>query len=290
MLGTYHMGALLDALEDLHHIHEEAYLYQFVLNRASDVLKAQGGTLFSVREDLGELIPEASKGVSLSLLKEIPFKTKVGISGWCATNQKPLLVENVQNDERFNRAVDVITGVRTRSIIAVPIIRQNQVYAVIELVNRVDGIFRDPDLQFLQHLANQIGIALENCRLYRQTAELLIYTNSVLNSLSSGFISTDPRGIVTRCNAAACRILSINADNVLKKPLLQAIPQYTAFSAILDITQKHQAPVARQEIELQKPDGSPMLIGYHTFLIRSDSQIHGAGILFQDISHLRKKT
>jgi PAS domain S-box-containing protein len=185
--------------------------------------------------------------------------------------------------------VDVITGVRTRSVLCVPIIRQNKILAVVELVNRVDGVFRDQDLEFLQHLANQAGVALENCHLYKQTADLLAYTNSVINSLTGGFISTDTKGTVTRCNASACRILSIVTDDVVNKPLLKALPQFPAFGAILDVTQKHQTPVNRQEIELQRPDGAAMLLGYSTFLIKSDAKTHGAGIIFQDITHLKRK-
>ena len=64
-----------------------------VLNRCSDVFKAQGGTFFSVKEDTEELYPEATKGVSLSLIREIPFKMKLGISGWVATHRKSVVVD-----------------------------------------------------------------------------------------------------------------------------------------------------------------------------------------------------
>src|SRR5258706_2686564 len=176
-LGTYHTEALLNALSDLHHIHDKSHLYVFVLNRCSEVLKAQGGTYFTVREETGELFPEATKGGSLQLLKEIPFKLKSGISGWLASNRQPVVVENAQLDPRFNRAVDVITGIRSRSLLCVPIVRQDKVLGVVELVNRVDGFFREADMYFIQHLGNQVGVAIENCNLYEETQSLLAYTN-----------------------------------------------------------------------------------------------------------------
>jgi len=288
MIGTYHMSALLEALSDIYHIHDEQLLYSFVLNKCSDVLRAQGGTFFTYTEETGEMFPEAVKGVSLSLIREIPFKAKLGISGWAATHRQPVLVENAQTDERFNRAVDVITGIRTRSLICVPIVRKDKVLGVIELVNRVDGIFREPDLEFLKHLAAQMGVALENCRLYRDTADLLAYTRGVINSLTGGFISTDTKGIITQCNGAACRILSISTDGVIGQPVSKALPQFPAFAAILEVTQKHQTAANRQEIELQKPDGSALLLGYSTFLIRGDSRTFGTGIIFQDLTRLKR--
>ncbi|MCB4757606.1 MAG: GAF domain-containing protein [Elusimicrobia bacterium] len=290
MLGTYHMSELLEALKDLHHFHERHQLYQFILDRCGDVLKAQGGTYYAVKEETEEMIPEASRGVDIKVLREIPFKMTTGIAGWVATTKKALNVDNAQADKRFNRAVDVVTGVKTRSVICVPIVRKERILGIVELVNRTDGIFRDPDFEFLQQLCAQVGVAIENCTLLEETQELLAYTNSVINSLTGGFLSTDGRGSVTRCNNAACRILGITADEVLKKPLLEALPQYPAFAAILDVTLKREAPVARQEIELQKPHGGAMLIGYSTFLIRDDNQkLLGAAITFLDLSNLKKK-
>ncbi|MCG3205477.1 MAG: hypothetical protein KCHDKBKB_02198 [Elusimicrobia bacterium] len=284
MLGTYHMQALLEALADLHHIHNASQLYAFVLNRCGDVLKAQGGTFYSVFQSTGELYPEASRGVPLVSLQEMPFKMSLGIAGWVATNRSAALVENAQLDERFNRAVDVLTGVKTRSVICVPIVRQDKILGVVELVNRTDGIFRPADLEFLQHLSNQVGIAWESCKLYEKTENLLAYTDSVINSLTGGFISTDVQGVVTRCNPSACRILEIDEKDVLDKPLLKSIPQYSAFSAILDATQKNQSPVLRQEIELKKTNGSTIKIGYSTFIIRRGPEILGAGMIFQDLT------
>lgn len=290
MLGIYHTSSLLDILADLHHIHEEPQLYQFALNRCSEVLRAQGGTFYVVREDLGELYPVSCKGVSLNLLKEIPFKMKSGICGWVATERKPVVVENAQEDERFNRAIDVITGIRTRSVLAVPILREDRIMGVLELMNRIDGVFSDKDLGFVTHFSNQLAVALENCRLYRQTEELLIYTNSVINSLTGGFISTNKRGKVTRFNDAAVRILGIKKSDVVGKLISEALSQYPAFGAILDVTQKHETPANRQEIELSKPDGTNMKIGYSTFLIRDENKKnYGAGIIFQDLTRLLHK-
>ncbi len=289
-LGMYHSNALLDALADLHHIHDLDHLFSFVLSRCCEVVKCQGGTFFTVREEVGELYPEAAKGVSLNLLREIPFKMKSGVSGWAATNRQPANVENAQEDQRFNRAVDVITGVRTRSILCAPIIRQDKVIGVMELVNRVDGVFKEADMVFVQHFCNQVGVAMENCLLFKTVQDLFAYTNSVLNSLSGGFISTDQNGNVTRCNSTACRILTVAESDVVGKPLLNALPQYPAFSAILDVTQKHETPVTRQEIELQKSDGSSLLIGYSTFLIKDNfAKSLGAAIIFQDLTQLKRK-
>lgn len=40
-------------------------------------------------------------------------------------NQEPLIIHNAYMDERFNKAVDLRTGYKTNTILAVPIIDDN---------------------------------------------------------------------------------------------------------------------------------------------------------------------
>ena len=275
-------NALLEALADLHQIHSEEKVYTFALNRASDVLKAQGGTYFTVDAAKGELIPEAAKGVSLALLKEVPFKLKLGISGWCATNRKPVRADNVQTDERFNRAIDVITGIRTRSILCVPVVRKETIFGVIELVNRVDGVFREADQEFLQFFARQVGVAIENCRARRAVTEERDYGASLVASAGSGLFATDLKGIVTACNPAARRILGLG--EVLGQTLAQALADFPPLVTALETTQKRQAPMLRQDAKVKRPDGASVNVGFSTFIIRGPSQNLGVAMIFQDIT------
>jgi PAS domain S-box-containing protein len=284
MLGTYHTGALLEALSDLHAIHTEEKLYPFVLNRASEVLKAQGGTYFSVLEEKGELYPEASKGVALTLLREVPFKMKLGVSGWCASNRQPARVDNVQTDERFNRAVDVITGIRTRSILCVPVLLNHVLYGVLELVNRVDGVFREPDQEFLQFFARHVAVALENCRSRGALGDRLGYNSALISSATSGIIATDLKGVVSVCNGSAGRILGLSPSDVVGRPVGQALAAFPAFVSSVEATQKRQAPAGRQETKIERGDGEKLVVGYSTFIIRAESEHLGIALVFQDIT------
>lgn len=291
MLGTYHTQALLEALADLHHLHDLKTLHLFVLNRCGDFLKAQGGTFFTVNEKTQELLPVASKGVPLNLLQQIPFKMSTGVSGWVATNRKSVVIENAERDTRFSRAVDVITGVKTRSLLCVPIIRHEKVIGVVELVNRTDGVFREQDRLFLEHLSGQVGIAIENCSLYERMSDWTAYTDGVINSLTGGFLSVDPNGEIIQCNTTACRILDLQEENVLGKGFSAALPQYPVLSAIIEGTQKNQRSTQREEVQLPRSNGSTLILGYSTFLIRDKAgQIRGAGIIFQDLTYLRSQT
>ena len=66
-------------------------------------------------------------------------------------------------DPNFSRKVDTIIGFKTNSIIAVPLIVEDNIYGVIEIINRIDKIpFTEEEHLILKSVANFAAIALKN--------------------------------------------------------------------------------------------------------------------------------
>lgn len=71
-----------------------------------------------------------------------------GIVGWVADTGKVAICNNVQEEERFYELVDELSGYRTNSLLAVPIISRNTVIGVLEAINKTDGTeFTDRDAE-----------------------------------------------------------------------------------------------------------------------------------------------
>ena len=80
-----------------------------------------------------------------------------GIVGWVAENRRPLLVENVADDDRY---VESFPG--TRSELAVPVLFSGSLLAVINVESQQPAFFDDEDRQLLEVVANHLAIALSN--------------------------------------------------------------------------------------------------------------------------------
>jgi PAS domain-containing protein len=65
------------------------------------------------------------------------------------------------------------------------------------------------DLQFLESMAQLASVSLENSLLYREQAQILEYSNRLLESLSSAVVAIDARGRLTSVNAAALALLGV---------------------------------------------------------------------------------
>ena len=104
---------------------------------------------------------EGVRGVSLAMGQ--------GIIGEVAATNAPILVHDVRQDPRHESSVDQDTGFVTRSILATPIRRRDDLLGVLEVINKRDGTsFTEDDSRLLEVVANQAAIAIGNIRLVEQ--------------------------------------------------------------------------------------------------------------------------
>jgi len=98
-------------------------------------------------------------------VKKYKLKMGEGIAGWVAQNDRPLLVNDAENDTRHYSAISDDTGYRTRNLLAVPMRAKDKVIGVLEVINKKDnGLFDDSDLKLLEVLADQASIAIQNAQ------------------------------------------------------------------------------------------------------------------------------
>ncbi len=93
---------------------------------------------------------------------------KAGIAGWVMQEKRSTLIDDAQRDPRFYNHIDTITGLTTRSLITAPLLVKEKAIGVVEVINKVNGVFSQRELEILEALANSAAIAIENARLFEQ--------------------------------------------------------------------------------------------------------------------------
>jgi len=118
-------------------------------------------------KDSDELVFAAVVGPASEALVGTRLPLTKGIAGRVAREKRPFLTNDAQHDPDFITDIDHITGMTTRSLLAVPLIYQERATGVIEVVNRTRGVFDSHNLETLEALASSAAIAIENARLYQ---------------------------------------------------------------------------------------------------------------------------
>jgi signal transduction histidine kinase/response regulator of citrate/malate metabolism len=113
-----------------------------------------------------ELAFVAVTGPASEDLLGLKLPVTTGIAGWVIRETKPVLIADAQSDPRFHQGIDAVTGMTTRSLLAVPLISKGAALGVIEAINTTPGAFDQHDLELLEALTSSAAIAIENARLY----------------------------------------------------------------------------------------------------------------------------
>ncbi len=139
-------------------------LLRLIMEKVTELMTADRATLYLVTEDGRQLWSKVVQGGSLV---EIRLDVGEGIAGWVAQTREIVNIPDAYADQRFQPAVDLKSGYRTRSILSVPMIGAlGGLVGVLQVLNKQDGPFERPDEELMSALASQAAIAIENARLY----------------------------------------------------------------------------------------------------------------------------
>ncbi len=166
-------------------------------------------------------------------------------------------------DPRFDPWVDQATGYRTSTVLCAPIFlgEGGQCVGVVELLNKKHGTFSTPDERRLAGLASQMGVALDYARLFDQILTIKSHNESMLRSLSNGVITVDLAGVVSYMNPAAGRILRLDAEAAMGRPLAEMFDGFNTW--VMEAIEEGRPPAMRNRcrtassLSLRKTTGSP---------------------------------
>jgi putative methionine-R-sulfoxide reductase with GAF domain len=107
------------------------------------------------------------EGPAKPLLKAATFPADRGIAGSVLRSGRSEIVNDVQRDPRWYRAVDLDTGILTRNMIAVPLVAGEEKVGVLEVLNKAGGESFDEDEHLLLvSVAEEIAFAIRNARVF----------------------------------------------------------------------------------------------------------------------------
>jgi HD-GYP domain-containing protein (c-di-GMP phosphodiesterase class II) len=154
---------------------------RLAVEAATRLMECEVGSLLLLNERCDELVFEVALGERGREVKEVRLKVGEGVAGWVAKTGKSTVVSDVRRDPRFSRRVDARTHFVTRNMICVPVKSRGRIIGVLQAINRrTDRPFDTEDQRLFESLARQVGIAIENARLYEQVKQTFFSTAATL--------------------------------------------------------------------------------------------------------------
>ncbi len=142
-------------------------ILKMIVDKAVGIMKAKIGSLMVIDEKSNELVIKYAIGLDEETVRNTRVRIGEQVAGWVAEKGVPLLVEDVERDERFRLKNN--PKYETKSLLSVPVFIKDKVIGVLNVNNKKDGgVFTQDELELLVTLAGQTGVALENSKLYKE--------------------------------------------------------------------------------------------------------------------------
>jgi sigma-B regulation protein RsbU (phosphoserine phosphatase) len=102
----------------------------------------------------------------------MPFHLDTQITGWMLKNKKPLIIDDLDGDDRFRTLESEENPIKT--LLSVPLILKGRIIGSLNVFNKHGGIkFSEPDKRLLCIISTQSAQVIENARLYEEEQSLM---------------------------------------------------------------------------------------------------------------------
>lgn len=140
------------------------------MDKVITLLNVERGSLMLLDEERQELSIKAAAGLSEGIVENARHKVGEGVSGWVAMRKEPLLVKDIDKDERFLKRNG---SYHNDSLLSVPLLMTDKVLGVLNVSNKVTGgVFKKHDMAILNEIASHIAVAVYNALKFQKTDKI----------------------------------------------------------------------------------------------------------------------
>ena len=256
---------------------------------------AERGFLMLKDQD-GQLDIRLARNWEQESVEASEFKISQTIVNRVATEGKPVLTTNAQEDPRFVGQESIVAH-SLRSILCVPLKVKDELTGVIYADNRVrTGIFTDAERDLLSAFANQAAVAIENARLFEsvrrtlaEVTELKNLMDNVFSSIVSGVITADIENKITLINISAESILGQTSRDLIGFQITEILqPLGDSISPHIFTVRQTDASVIGLEVTPQLPDRGQVDLRFTLSPLKdADQNTQGVAIVLDDLTERR---
>lgn len=206
---------LVEASRVLNSTSELQDLLTFIIGEAAALTNARAASILLLDPQTRQLHFRATSDKAHLGILDFPVPLDRSVAGDIFRNDRPLIVEDVGNDPRWNPKADETVGFRTDEILGVPMHdADGQPSGVLEALNKREGAFDERDAETLSILADLAGVAVARSRLVAELRQANRQLNE-LDQLKSKFIAIASHELRTPLSVILAYVSSLRdqADN-----------------------------------------------------------------------------
>jgi GAF domain-containing protein len=164
-------------------------LLQSIVEAAARIFGASAASIALLDEEKGVLEFKVSVGQGNAGVVGMSIPMNQGIAGYVTMTGQPIAVSDVERDARFAGDFAKSTGYVPRSILATPLVTNERVIGVMEVLDKINAAsFGLQDMELLGMFAQQAALAIDQAQQFDRLGEALL---TGLKRLATADLSMD---------------------------------------------------------------------------------------------------
>lgn len=261
------------------------------LEAVLSVVGAQAGGISLIDEPAGELVLRAQQGWLNDFVITNPMRIPLGegMSGQVISTDDVIVDNNLGEHSEY--AVPSFKHEAFRSIAMAPMHARGKIIGILSIMSHRPDRFDAEIVDMLRAIADTVGVAIDNARLYESHVESENRLKAIFYSTADGIIATDRNSRISLINHTAAHMLDVPAETVLGVPLREAAIQVRVRDKLL-LALSPEAQDADKVFEVTLGGGRQISARVSPVEIMSQveghTQMDGWVIVLQDITHIRQ--
>lgn len=275
---------ILELINNLFQISSSTLNLKQLLNLIMDItlnyLKAEVGNIVLMNKKTGLFYSDVNFGMSLEVIKNLQYGNEKLLNR-IMKNKIPLIIRDYHKQHKLKKPITI------QSILCSPLVTKGKALGAIFLVNKyidnsITNFSRD-DLEILRIINTNIASSIEKAQLYEEVLDLKNFNDSIINSISTGVITTDLEGGVLSINSSARFILNLSDDS-LQKNIRDIVDKLDNRKFLMNAL-KNKENILNVESILSLRDGTEKILNISISILNNlASEIIGFTISLDDIT------
>lgn len=259
------------------------------LRAVLNVVGADAGGISLIDREAGEVVLRAQQGWTHDFVSP-PMRIPLGkgMSGRVINSDDVVLDNHLDGSEEL--AVPRFKDENFRSIVMAPMHARGKIIGILSIMSLRPEAFNTEIVAMLKAIADTVGVALDNARLYETSVEQEKRLKAIFESTADGMIATDLNGRISLINHAAAAIFEVEASQLIGTPLREAPIHPRVCESLLFALSSRDEANKSFEVTLDNQRTLSFFVSpvYVESQVEQEQKTDGWVIIVQDISHLRE--
>jgi len=174
-----------------------------------EVTGCRACAIFLLDENRQQLEIAAADGLKPQWRKTAKLKLGEGVAGRAAAEGRPIYIPDTAKDPTF-----IFFDEAVRSLMVVPLLAKGQVIGTINVDDDHPNAFGPEQERLLTIAATQVGISIENARLFTRVSAEQKQMQAVIQHMADGLLLIDKSGTIITCNSTLAMMLEMHRGQI----------------------------------------------------------------------------